>query len=200
MSTAPELRVLTTTKQVVDWTIAAWVDLLTRMSGLSRAELEQPAAIGSWSLRDLQAHLAANHRWISGQLELMLDGGTPDPQRLYGRTTPPDDPRALGDQDARNALDQEHRADWTLAQVQAEGTEMFARFIAAMARLDDADWFRNLQMTFNGLQMLLVWTDAAVDVANPLIVPCWRMVCGCAWHHYPHHADDVRRALATRAA
>lgn len=198
MNAAPELRVPTTTAQAVDWTIDTWVDLSTLLSGLGRAELEASSAIGSWSLRDLQAHLAANHRWISGQLELLLDGGTPEPQRLYGRATPPDDPRALGDQDARNALDQDLRADWSLAQVQAEGIEMFARFIAAMARLDDADWARNLQMTFDGLQVNLVWTDADVDPANPLIVPCWRMVCGFAWHHYPHHADDVRRALAAR--
>ena len=201
MHSESQWRIPSTTHEAVDWTIASWVELTTPLAGMGREALEQPGAVGVWSLRDLLAHLAAAHRWISGQLELLLNGGTPDPMRLHDQTDLPANPHALGDQDARNAWEQTHRADWTLEQVQAEGAEMFARFIAAMARVDDGDWSRDLIMVVDGLKTHLVWADAqrvarGDDATGPMIVPFWRMVCGYAWHHYPHHLDDVQQAAS----
>lgn len=199
-------RIPASTQQALDWTIADWSILTSLLAPLGREELETKGAIGEWSLRDLLAHLGANHRWMSGQLDILLLGEAVDPVRLHATSTPPSDPNLLGDQDGRNAFDQALRADWSLEQVYAEGTIMFAHFVASMARIPDDAWTRDVTLVFDDLRTHVEWSaepgagaaDGAEAGEPPMQVPLWRLVCGYAWHHYPIHTADIRRALATR--
>ena len=97
---------------------AAWEE---RFAAIPGDQLLTPGAAGSWSAKDIQAHLTTDHRWITGQLRAPVRGRMPTAQECYGHDEIPPPGTNPGDQDQRNAwwhsIDRERSLEEVLAMI-----------------------------------------------------------------------------------
>src|SRR5437763_17216941 len=90
----------------------AWVDFQESYAGLSDADLMRPGVTGTWSVRDIIAHVTWWEEEALTHLPLVLAGGRPP---RYSVTH--------GGIDAFNAKMTEQRKHWSLAQVLTQRSE-----------------------------------------------------------------------------
>jgi uncharacterized protein (TIGR03083 family) len=121
--------------------------------GTSRAELEsviahvppermsEPGACGSWSVKDVLAHLAVENDWLALQLERRARGETPSPEELQRNWE-----LGLDDNERRNAYYAQQHKDLDLAYVRDWDRRANERLLTALAalpesRLLEPDWW-----------------------------------------------------------
>ncbi|HEY6059968.1 MAG TPA: DinB family protein [Gemmatimonadales bacterium] len=97
---------------------AEWAALLETYAGLSDAELLEPGVTGSWSVRDIIAHVTWWEEEALTHLPLVLRGGRPP---RYSVT--------YGGIDAFNARMTEERKDLSLAEVLRQRDDVHRRLI-----------------------------------------------------------------------
>src|SRR2546423_4999647 len=97
----------------------AWVDFQESYAGLSDADLMRPGVTGTWSVRDIIAHVTWWEEEALTHLPLVLAGGRPP---RYSVTH--------GGIDAFNAKMTEQRKPWSLAQVLTQQDEVHRRLVA----------------------------------------------------------------------
>jgi uncharacterized protein (TIGR03083 family) len=119
----------------------------------SRAELEsvvtrvppermtEPGACGSWSVKDVLAHLAVGNDWLALQLERRARGEGPDPEELRQVQE-----LGLADNETRNTYYAQQHRDLDLAWVcdwDRRANERLLTALAALpeARLQEPDWW-----------------------------------------------------------
>ena len=98
---------------------ADWMGFRESYAGLPDAALTEPGVTGSWSVRDLIAHVTWWEEEALRHLPLILDGGRPP---RYSVT--------YGGIDAFNAQMTERKADFSLDEVRAEFAETHRRLVA----------------------------------------------------------------------
>src|SRR5215469_1189500 len=128
------------------------VELLARLSA-SRAELEsvlshvpsermtEPGACGSWSVKDVLAHLAVENDWLALQLERQVRGAVPGPEELQRV-----EELGLADNQTRNTYYAQLHKDLDLASVRDWDRRASVRLLTALAelpepRLLEPDWW-----------------------------------------------------------
>ena len=126
------------------------VELLARLSA-SRAELEsvvthvppermtEPGACGTWSVKDVLAHLAVENDWLALQLERRVRGEVPGPEELQRV-----EELGLADNQTRNTYYAELHKD--LAYVRDWDRRAHERLLTAEAslpasRFGEPDWW-----------------------------------------------------------
>lgn len=127
-------------------------ELLARLSA-SRAELEsvlarvpsermsEPGACGSWSVKEVLAHLAVENDWLALQLERRVRGEVPGPEELQRV-----EELGLADNQTRNAYYAKLHEDLDLASVRDWDRRANERLLTALAalpasRLQEPDWW-----------------------------------------------------------
>lgn len=121
--------------------------------GASRAELElvithvppermtEPGACGSWSVKDVLAHLAVENDWLALQLERRARGEGPGSQELQRNQE-----LGLADNETRNAYYAHQHRDLDLAYVRDWDRRANERLLVALAELPESrllepDWW-----------------------------------------------------------
>jgi len=119
----------------------------------SRAELEsvvsqvppermtEPGACGSWSVKDVLAHVAVENDWLALQLERRARGEVPGPEELQRV-----EELGLADNETRNTYYAQQHRDLDLASVRDWDRRANARLLVALAalpesRLQEPDWW-----------------------------------------------------------
>jgi hypothetical protein len=175
-------------------TISALLDRIDRahdeyesaIAAISDDCLLAPNTIGTWSVRDVMAHVGGDQRWMAGQLEALRAGEEPTSQSCYGD----DLPQPEGDwssQDARNAWQRERFAALSLAEVRSMAAEAHERLIAAIKSFTDGQLSDKLAIANLG-------TTAHIRPAKngeqgwPLV----EWIGGVTYRHYAEHLEDIR--------
>src|SRR6266849_5012720 len=121
--------------------------------GASRAELEsivtqvpsermtEPGACGTWSIKDVLAHLAVGNDWLALQLERRARGEVPGPEELQRVQE-----LGLDDNETRNTYYAQQHRDLDLAYVRDWDRRANERLLTALAelpesRLQEPDWW-----------------------------------------------------------
>ena len=121
--------------------------------GASRAELEsvvtrvppermtEPGACGSWSVKDVLAHLAVENDWLALQLERRVRGEVPGPEEVQRAQE-----LGLADNQTRNTYYAKLHKDLDLASVRDWDRRANERLLTALAALSDSrlqepDWW-----------------------------------------------------------
>src|SRR2546430_11474884 len=104
----------------------AWADFRESYAGLSDADLMRPGVTGTWSVRDIIAHVTWWEEEALTHLPLVLAGGKPP---RYSVTH--------GGIDAFNARMTEQRKHVSLAQVLEQQDEVHRRLVAFVAGVPD---------------------------------------------------------------
>jgi len=119
----------------------------------SRAELEsvvsqvppermtEPGACGSWSVKDVLAHVAVENDWLALQLERRARGEVPGPEELQRV-----EELGLADNETRNTYYAQQHRDLDLASVRDWDRRANERLLVALAelpesRLQEPDWW-----------------------------------------------------------
>lgn len=97
----------------------AWQAFQESYAGLLEAELVEPGVTGTWSVKDIIAHVTWWEEEALAHLPLILAGGRPP---RYSVT--------YGGIDAFNAKMTEQRKPWSLAQVLTQQDEVHRRLVA----------------------------------------------------------------------
>jgi hypothetical protein len=96
----------------------AWADLQASYAGLSELEMMEPGVQGSWSVRDIIAHVTTWEEEALTHLPRVLEGGRPPRySTMYGGI------------DAFNARMTERKQDLTLAEVVWQRDEIHERLV-----------------------------------------------------------------------
>ncbi len=161
----------------------AKAELLARLSA-SRAELEsvlshvpsarltEPGACGSWSIKDVLAHLAVENDWLALQVERRARGEVPGPEELQRV-----EELGLADNQTRNTYYAQLHRDLDLAYVRDWDRRAHARLLTAFAalpesRLLEPDWWtggRALGSVLHGHHD----REHAQDIQRWLGQSCW---------------------------
>ena len=162
------------------------------LAGLSDDQLLAPAPDDGWSVRDILAHISADQRWLTAQLEAYQRGQPPTPEECYGDVTPPGPGYDMSTQDGRNAWQYAQHRDVPLAEV----WERFARYRAAVEdaiRRVPAEAFQ--QPFALAMHSYCGRLQPAAD-GDQLVAPLWRWVQGNTWHHVEDHAAGIRERFS----
>ena len=155
-------------------TWAAWQAVLAEVSP---AEMTTAGVEGTWSLKDVVAHITFYERWTADQLDGVLAGETA--MRLL-----PWVPQEANSPniDQRNAAIYTMYHDHPLATVLAEAIDEHQRLVASVRALPEASLAE---------QHRYEWTFG---------LPLWQAVAGNSFAHYDDHIVDVRAWLAGRGS
>jgi hypothetical protein len=145
---------------------AAWDALLDRVDPRLAV---QPGAAGTWSLRDVIAHVTAYERLLVEALEQIAGGGTYKASSI--RQLPLEE---------RNARLHAASIGLSLYEARAEAGRVFTRLLGAIDRYSEED-LRDATR-FGGL------------VVNE---PAWKAFAGESYEHYHEHIPGIRAWLAS---
>ena len=165
----------------------AYRDFSAAVAAIPSGMLTTPGTIGTWSVRDVIAHVGADEQWMAGQLEALQSNSLPTPKTCYGDDTPPPADMDWNSQDARNAWQRERLRDLSLDEVRSMAAEAHARLLAVIATLDDAQLAEDLTIGENGTVGQIRRPNAG-EQAWPL----WQWLRGVTYAHYADHADALR--------
>ncbi|HLZ23820.1 MAG TPA: ClbS/DfsB family four-helix bundle protein [Ktedonobacterales bacterium] len=158
----------------IDTARAGWDALI---GDVPEARMTEPGAAGTWSVKDVLAHVAVYERWAADQLNAMMRGET---EMYVAPDTPPG--ADTEDTDRQNAAYYAAWRDRSLADVRREARETFALLRAAIEQAPEA---------------LLNETDRYAWLGGSAV---WQMVAGDAYEHYQDHIPSIRAWLGTSAS
>ena len=135
--------------------------LLGQLVGLDEQVLTQSPVAEVWTAKDLLAHVAAWDAVNAERLELILAGREQD---IVGIEL-----------DERNAALYAERRDWPLQRALDACTQARADFLAALARLSDAEMHRSRHLPW-GERSVRLWTEwrARHDASHAADLAAWR--------------------------
>ena len=103
--------------------------------------MTEPGACGTWSVKDVLAHIALGNDWLALQLERRVRGEAPGPDELQR-----DRELGLDDNETRNAYYAQQHRDLDLDYVRDRDRRANARLLAALSvlpesTLQEPDWW-----------------------------------------------------------
>ncbi len=180
---------MTTVAELLNRTRESHDEFKQAIAAVSQESLTEPGTIGTWSVRDVIAHVGADELWMAGQIEALHFGTLPTVASCYGIDTPP--PADMDwSQDGRNAWQRDRLRDLSLEDVRAMAAEARARLLAAITLLPDAQLAEPLAIGELGT-VGHIRRPRDGETAWPL----WEWLRGVTYHHYADHAEALR-ALA----
>lgn len=132
---------------------ARWEDLLALVKA---GRMDEPGVTGTWSVRDVVAHVAAYERFVAATILADLRGGVATPRELYDRDDqPPRDDEPDPDHARYNDWVVKHARTRPLAEVLTSAREAYERLRAAVEALSDEEladpgrfaWLRGRALT-----------------------------------------------------
>jgi hypothetical protein len=144
---------------------------------------------GSWSVRDVMAHVGADERWFAGQLEALLSGSKPTALSCYGDASAGDTKVDLSTQDKRNAWQYERLRRLSLADVRSMARASHDRLLALIESLNEADFVDTFTIADNGN---VGWVRRAAKGEEGW--PLWEWLRGVTYQHYAEHTAQVTSA------
>jgi len=115
-----------TKKQLLDKLEKAWADLKASYAGLSEAQMTEPGVTGTWSVKDILAHVTTWEEEALKMLPLLREG-----------VTPPRYADAYGGLNAFNALMSERKRGLSLSEVLAQLDDTHRRLIEYVHSVPD---------------------------------------------------------------
>lgn len=158
------------------------------IGSLSDEALTHANTIGTWSVRDVIAHIGGDELWMAGQLEALRSETLPTAQSCYGIDLPPPSDMDWS-QDGRNAWQQQRLAGLSLDDVRAMAREAHARLLAVISTFADEQLADRLAI---GELKTVGWIRPPED-GEPAF-PLWEWIRGVTYHHYADHAKAIRDA------
>ncbi len=115
-----------TREQLLDKLEKAWADLKASYAGLSEAQMTEPGVTGTWSVKDILAHVTTWEEEALKMLPLIREG-----------VTPPRYADAYGGLNAFNALMSERKRGLSLSEVLAQLDDTHRRLIEYVQSVPD---------------------------------------------------------------
>jgi hypothetical protein len=165
------------------------------LAALTDAQITAQAVEGGWSARDVLAHLAANHRWMVGQLEAAAEGRVPTAMECFGTDEAPDPALDLATQDGRNAAQFERNRSRALDEIRQALVDYRARLFGLIDAMPESAFEQSYTLAPN-LHVGQLRRAGEGEFGFPL----WQWLRGETWHHYEDHVEDVRAAATRRPA
>ena len=134
--------------------------------------LAKPDAVGTWSIRDLVAHLTSYDRWFVNAAEAQLRG-----------EPPPADGTEWMAWDERNAIHHQRTVHLTLDEVMYDSRQIYDRLLALVEQLSEE---------------FLIEPQQPPGAPQPFVV--WEQLRGNTYDHYRLHLRDVQAWLDHQAA
>jgi hypothetical protein len=170
---------------------AAYDTYSAAIAALPQEALTAPNAIGSWSVRDVIAHVGADEMWMAGQLEALRFDAMPTVGSCYGIDLPPP-PEMDWSQDGRNAWQREWLRGLSLDDTQSMAREAHARLLAVISALEEKHLSESLAI---GMLGTVGWIRPPKE-GEPAY-PLWEWLRGVTYHHYAEHAEAIRAVPTT---
>jgi uncharacterized damage-inducible protein DinB len=152
---------------LLDRLAAERAELLERVLGLDEEALTGGPVVGTWTVKDLLAHVAAWDRWEERTMRAMVAGEEPDFT-------------AVQDMDAANAAWVTAWHDRGMDEVFVELRAAWADWVAWLESLPEEEFFRprtyhGYDWTFSAVPLQVIWTHDAEHAAQ---IAAWREVQG----------------------
>jgi uncharacterized protein (TIGR03083 family) len=157
---------------------ASWDELMAVVERIPRDRMEEPNAIGEWSIKDLLAHMPSFERWVANSIFADMEGREATNQELYGRDDAPSAEDDLND-DTSNA--------WVVAYARTQSLEWV---------LNELAWGHNRLV-----EAVEACTDADLD--DPSLFPSMNgksfaaILPGQCWSHHRDHLVQIQAWLQT---
>ena len=145
---------------------AAWDALLAEVP---EDRMTEPGVAGSWSVKDIVAHLAYHERWYADRLQEQLRGERYVPNEIDRMPF-----------DERNDWIFQQQRSHTLADVLAESRQAFQTLIAGVEAQTEA---------------FLIEPQRFEGAPGPVTI--WQMLRGDVYEHYGQHMPSIQAWLAT---
>ena len=144
-----------------------------------------PNTIGTWSVRDVIAHIGGDEMWMAGQLEALRFEAMPTAASCYGIDLPP--PADMDwSQDGRNAWQRERLHGLSLDDTRSMAREAHARLLAVVSTFDDKRLNEPLAIAMLGTTG---WIRTPKDGEQSY--PLWEWLRGVTYKHYAEHAEAI---------
>ena len=144
------------------------------------------AATGSWSVRDVMAHVGADEQWMAGQLEALQAGIPPTALSCYGSEEYARVEVELTTQDARNAWQYERLRGLSLAEVRDMAASGHARLMNAIESFSDEQLAEKLTIA-----QLETMGHIRKRRDGEQGWPLWEWLRGVTFHHYADHTAAI---------
>ena len=161
-----------------------WTDVLAR---ISPERMVEPNAIGDWSVKDIVAHIAADHRWLAAQIEAAIAGRLPTASACFDQNESPPPEYDIADNQDRNDWNVLRHRDWTLVEVTKEASFVYGWLLGTIGALPEADL--TATYTIAGYDNINHLRPATED--DSFQFPLLGLISNYTIEHYPSHVRDV---------
>jgi len=183
---------VTSHADLLDRVRSAYEDYAAAIEAVPEDKLTTPA-IGSWSVRDVMAHVGADEQWMAGQLEALQAGVPPTALFCYGSEEYAHVEVELNTQDQRNAWQCERLRGLSLDEVRDMAAAGHARLMAVIESFSDEQLSEELTIVnLNTTGHIRERREGEQGW------PLWEWLRGVTYHHYADHAAAIRAAAAGR--
>ena len=148
-------------------------DWVATLESVGEARMLLTGVAGSWSVKDIVAHVTAYERWLVVWLKAAARGQLPPASAL-------EDP----DVDRRNAWIFAHTCDRSLQDVLAESERVFQQLEAQVARTAETDLVEAHRTAWF---VVPYWRESR---------PLWKCIAGDSYEHYHQHIPTIEAWLA----
>jgi hypothetical protein len=183
----------TTIDQFLVQVRGAFAEYEAAIASVPETLLTKAGTIGTWSVRDVMAHVGADQQWMAGQLEALRAGEEPTAMSCYGSDDPLPKGMTLNTQDERNTWQYERLRGLSLDEVRELASTGHARLIAAIESFRDEQLADVLTIANLGTQ-----GHIRQPVAGEQGWPLWQWLAGVTYGHYGDHVESIR-AVAARS-
>jgi hypothetical protein len=166
----------------------AYEDYSAAIEAVPEDNLTTPS-IGSWSVRDVMAHVGADEQWMAGQLEALQAGVAPTALSCYGSEEYAKVDVELNTQDQRNAWQYERLRGLSLDEVRDMAAAGHVRLMAAIESFSDEQLAETLTIA-----QLSTTGHIRPAIGDETGWPLWEWLRGVTYHHYAEHATAIRAA------
>ena len=100
--------------------------------------MTEPDAVGNWTMKDVIAHIAADHRWLAAQLDAATHRQLPTARDCFGQDDAPPPGINIGHNQDRNDWNYARHRVWTLDAVLDEASFAYSWLLQMIEALPDA--------------------------------------------------------------
>jgi hypothetical protein len=177
-----------TKQEILDALRSGYAEWLAALDAVPNERMSEPDAVGTWTLKDVVAHIASGHRWLAAQLDAAAHRQLPTATACFGQDEAPPPEINIANNQQRNEWNYERYRNWPLEAVQQEAEFAFGWLVRMIEELPEPAFEANYTIAdYDNINHVRPATDV-----DSFRFPLWRLLYNGTAEHYPAHVRDVR--------
>lgn len=174
-------------RQLLEQMQAGYAEWLALLDTIPPERISEPGAVGHWTVKDIIAHIAAEHRWLAAQLDAAAHRQRPPEQRPTGASERRQAETSIAHDQDRKEWNYERHKGWPLDAVIAEAGFAYESLVRMIEGLPE----ETLAATYTVARYGNINHIRPATCDDAVCFPLWRLLYDGTTADYQSHIEDI---------